>query len=118
MKLNHLDLQVPDVVATAALFEEMLALRIESNRASPAIAILSDGHGFTLVLQRRSDEQPFPEGFHFGFLVDAVDAVRAFRAKAHARGLDVSDVIENGRGTLCYWRVAGLLVEVSRQRPR
>jgi len=118
MKLNHLDLQVRDVVATGALFEEFLGLRIESNRASSAVAILSDGNGFTLVLQRRKGDEPFPDGFHFGFFVEEVEAVRAFHAKARARGLDVSDVIENGRGTLVYWRIDGLLVEVSRPRPR
>jgi hypothetical protein len=38
---------------------------------------------------------------------------------ARARGLDVSNVLENGRGTLAYWRTEdGFLVEVSCHRPR
>lgn len=51
MHLNHLDLHVSDVPKTAALLEELLGLRVVSNRDSKAIAILEDGAGFTLVLQ-------------------------------------------------------------------
>ena len=42
-----------------------------------------------------------------------------FHADARARGLDVSDVIENNRGVLVYCRTwDGLLIEVSWHRPR
>ena len=120
MKLNHLDLQVSDVPRAAALFEELLGLELQSNRASPAIAIMTDGDGFTLVLQRRKGEsETYPEGFHFGFLVPDVETVVAFQAKARGRALDVSDVIENGRGVLLYCRTKdGLLFEVSSHRVR
>ena len=120
MKINHLDLQVADVKESVALFERLLGLTLESNRASPAIAILGDGEGFTLVLQKRkSDEERYPEGFHFGSLVADVDRVHAFHAAARAEGLEVSPVIENGRGTLVYARTPdGLLIEVSHHRPR
>ena len=120
LKLNHLDLQVADVQRSVDLFERLLGLRLRSSRTSPALAVLSDEAGFTLVLQRRKDEAPYPDGFHFGFLVDDPDTVRAFQAEA--RGWDslvVSDVIENGRGVLTYVRTwDGLLLEVSWQRPR
>lgn len=120
MKLNHLDLQVADVRRTAALFEELFGFRHESSRTSPALAILTDGEGFTLVLQRKKNEsETYPEGFHFGFLVPDVETVERFHADARARGLDVSDVIENNRGILVYCRTGeGLLIEVSWHRPR
>ncbi len=121
MKLNHLDLQVSDVQRSVQLFEQLLGLQLQSSRTSPAIAILTDGDGFTLVLQRRKSEtDTYPEGFHFGFLVADVETVRRFQADARALGLvDVSEVIENGRGVLVYVRTwDGLLVEVSCQRPR
>lgn len=120
MKLNHLDLQVADVPRSVDLFERLLGFTLESNRASPAIAILSDREGFTLVLQRRKrDDDGYPEGFHFGCLVDDVEQVRAFHRAAEDLGLEVSPVIENGRGTLVYAKTEdGLLIEVSRQRPR
>jgi catechol 2,3-dioxygenase-like lactoylglutathione lyase family enzyme len=120
MKLNHLDLQVSDVPRTVTLFEELLGLRLESNRGSNALAILTDGEGFTLVVQRRKDEGGgYPDGFHFGFLVSDVEDVRRFHAAARARDLHVSDILENNRGTLVYWRSAdGYLVEVSCHRAR
>jgi catechol 2,3-dioxygenase-like lactoylglutathione lyase family enzyme len=96
VKLNHLDLQVADVQRSVA--------------------------GFTLVLQRRKSAiESYPEGFHFGFLVDDVEAVRGFHARAREAGVvEVSEIIENGRGVLVYLRTwDGLLIEVScpRERP-
>ena len=121
MKLNHLDLQVSDVQRSVCLFEELLGFHLQSSRTSPALAILVGEGGFTLVLQRRKNAaDQYPEGFHFGFLVEDVETVRRFHAAARARAdLDVSDVIENGRGVLVYSRTDdGLLLEVSWHRPR
>jgi len=121
VKLNHLDLQVADVQRSVLLFEQLLGLRLDSSRASPALAILSDGAGFMLVLQRRkNDADAYPDGFHFGFLLDNIEAVRSFHGRAKESGLvEVSEVIENGRGVLVYLRTwDGLLIEVSWQRPR
>jgi len=82
MKLNHLDLQVPDVQRTVGFFEKYFDLELRSSRTSPAIAILSDRQGFVLVIQRRKNEaEAYPEGFHLGFLVDDVESVH----RAHAR---------------------------------
>ena len=115
MKLNHLDLQVSDVPRAATFFEEGFGFHTVSNRRSSAIAILSDGDGFVLVLQRKKREADrYPEGFHVGFLVSDADAVRRFHVTAQQSGLDVSAIIENGRGTLVYCSGPdGILVEVS-----
>jgi catechol 2,3-dioxygenase-like lactoylglutathione lyase family enzyme len=119
MKLNHLDLQVPDVQRTAQFFERYFDFEHGSNRASPAIAILSDRHGLVLVLQKLKDPaQAYPEGFHLGFYVDTEDAVMQFHTRATGDGLDVSEVIRNNRGTMVYCKAPGdLLVEVN-CRPR
>jgi catechol 2,3-dioxygenase-like lactoylglutathione lyase family enzyme len=121
VQLNHLDLQVPDVQRAATFFVTFFAFTRLSNDTSPALAILSDDHGFSLVLQKlRAPDERYPEGFHVGFLVDDVEVVIAFQRKAQDAGLDVSAVIRNARGTLVYCRTPdGLLVEVSvRSRPR
>ena len=120
MRINHLDLQVSDVQATATLLEGLIGLQIVSNRGSSAIAILTDGEGFTLVLQRRQrDDDRYPEGFHFGCLVPDEAKVVDFQGRARAQGLEVSDVQRNGRGVLCYARIGdGILLEVSWHRPR
>jgi catechol 2,3-dioxygenase-like lactoylglutathione lyase family enzyme len=119
MHLNHLDLQVSNVPSTAALLEELLGLRVVSNRDSAAIAILEDGAGFTLVLQRRKHpEERYPEGFHFGCLVGDEQTVVRFHESARGHGLQVSEVQRNGRGVLCYALLCdGILLEVSWHRP-
>jgi catechol 2,3-dioxygenase-like lactoylglutathione lyase family enzyme len=120
MKFNHLDLQVSDVQRTVLFFERHFGLELQSSRTSPALAILGDGHGFVLVLQRKkNDADAYPEGFHVGFLVDDPDTVRRKQADLRDAGADVSDVIENGRGVLAYCRVTdGIMVEIAWHRTR
>ncbi|MFT3768156.1 MAG: VOC family protein [Minicystis sp.] len=118
MQLNHLDLQVPDVIASAAFFERHFRFEVHGNRASPAIAILTGEGGFTLVLQRRRDEDPpYPEGFHIGFLVGDEATVHAKHAEITAAGVESSDVQSNGRGVMFYFKAPGdILIEVSCRR--
>jgi catechol 2,3-dioxygenase-like lactoylglutathione lyase family enzyme len=71
MHLNHVDLQVEDVQASATFFERFFGFTHTSNRGSPAIAILRGGDEATVV--RMHDEL----------------------AASDAR---VSDVQKNGRG--------------------
>ncbi|MCB9736535.1 MAG: VOC family protein [Deltaproteobacteria bacterium] len=117
MTLNHLDLHVPDVAAAVALFTRGFGLTLTSSPRSPALAILVDDVGFTLVLQR-ADAPTYPDGVHVGFLVATPAEVHA--RHAHLAALEQSelgDVHQNGRGTLFYLRgPAGLLVEVSCRR--
>ena len=107
MKLNHLDLQVPDVQLTAAFLETHLGFEMLSSRQSPAIAILNDRHGFVLVLQRRKPEERFPEGFHIGFYLESEAEVLAFWERAEAAGLSPTPIQRNGRGTMTYCRAPG-----------
>jgi catechol 2,3-dioxygenase-like lactoylglutathione lyase family enzyme len=120
MKLNHLDLHVRDVPATTRYFEELFGLTLRTKRDKKALAVLSDGHGFVLVLQRaETPEDRYPEGFHLGFLLPDAESVRALHARAKEAGAVVSDVIENGRGTMIYFSAPeGYRVEVSCQRVR
>lgn len=114
MKLNHLDLQVSDVQALAAFLETHFDLVRLSNDRSPAIAILDDGAGFTLVIQRRSDAHPYPAGFHIGFIHDRAEAVRAHHARLANAAITTSDIDVNARGTRFYLTAPGeILVEVS-----
>ncbi|PTL78797.1 VOC family protein [Vitiosangium sp. GDMCC 1.1324] len=115
MKLNHIDLQVPDVQRTVLFFERYFDFELQSNRASPAIAILSDRQGLVLVLQRlKNKTDAYPEGFHVGFIVDREDLVHGFRERASSDGLEVSEVIRNNRGVMVYCKAPGdFLVEVN-----
>ncbi|NUP09360.1 MAG: VOC family protein [Polyangiaceae bacterium] len=118
MKLNHLDLQVPDVPATAAFFERLYGLEIVSNRNSSAIIILSDREGFVLVLQRLAEGESYPKDFHVGFLVGNPDEVRAQHAKISAAGVESTDVEVNNRGVMFYCKAPGnITVETSWRKP-
>jgi catechol 2,3-dioxygenase-like lactoylglutathione lyase family enzyme len=113
VKLNHLDLQTTDVQALATFFVDHFDLHRRSNDRSPAICILGDEGGFTLVLQAH-DEPRYPDGFHIGFIRDSVASVEAHHARLAAAGLRLSPIDVNNRGTRFYLRGPGeLLVEVS-----
>jgi len=114
MRLNHIDLQVPDVQAAATFFEQWLGFEHRSNRASPAIAILHGEGDFSLVLQRRAEGESYPANFHVGFLLDDEARVLDFHRRAREAQLSISDVQRNNRGTLTYLRGPGeILIEVS-----
>lgn len=118
MLLNHLDLPVSDVPAAAVFLVDHFDLAPVTRIDSPAIVILTDNHGFTLVLQRRSDPaHAFPDGMHLGFIVDDPATVHAHHARLTAAGLAVSAIQRNARGIQCYCRgPSELLVEVSCRR--
>lgn len=120
MQLNHLDLQVADVQANVRFFEAAFGLVLQTNHSSPSFALLDDGHGFVLVLQRCAvDDAHYPPDFHVGFLVDTPEAVHEAHRRITDSGVVPSDIIENGRGVLVYCRApAGFLVEVSCRRKR
>jgi hypothetical protein len=114
MHLNHLDLQVEDVPGLATFLERHFGLTIHGNRTSPAIIILSDNDGFTLVVQRRKHaHEAYPEGFHIGFFVDGEDAVRQHHLRMVADGVSCSDVFVKNRGVMFYLKAPGdITVEV------
>lgn len=115
MKLNHLDLQVADVPAAAAFFAAHFGLTIHGNQRSAAIAILDDGHGFWLVLQRRQREtDAYPEGFHIGFVAADAAEVGCRQAQLAAAGVSCTEVMTNNRGTMFYCRgPSDLVIEIS-----
>ena len=69
MRLNHLDLAVPDVIASRDFFTTFLGFIDHQTLGQGGLAILKDGDGMTLVLSRlrRTGEQAYPDGFHVGF---------------------------------------------------
>ena len=113
MKLNHLDLQVSDVPALTRFLVDHFDLQPLTRLDSPKIAIVTDGHGFTLVIQRCRPGEAYPEGAHIGFLVDDPAEVYARRARIAAAGVAISEVDVNARGTTCYCRAPGdILIEL------
>ncbi|HET9626326.1 MAG TPA: VOC family protein [Kofleriaceae bacterium] len=114
MKLNHLDLQVTDVPALTRFLIDHFDLHALTRLDSPRLAVLGDGAGFTLVLQHRAAPPAGDDGAlgHIGFLVDDPAAVHDRHARLVAAGVAVSPVGSDARGTRCYLRAPGVLIEI------
>lgn len=124
MKLNHLDVQVVDVPAFVRFLVEHFDLSPLTKLDSPKLAIVTDGAGFTLVVQQRAAAGDAPQDAaavpphddallgHIGFLVEHPDEVVVQHARLVAAGVAVSPVDRNARGTRCYLRAHGVLIEV------
>lgn len=90
MRLNHIDLHVPDVAATAEFFTTYLGLVLIETRVNGGLAILSDGGGVELVLSHAvakfgSTDQAESRlvSYHVGFIVEGRDEVdRVYAAMA------------------------------------
>jgi lactoylglutathione lyase len=114
VKLNHLDLQVTDVSAFTQFLVAHFDLQALTRPGSPKLAVLTDGAGFTLVLQHaEAAGDPGATGLgHIGFLVDAPADVHAHHARLRAAGVEISVVSTDARGTRCYLRAHGVLIEI------
>ena len=68
MRLNHLDLPVPDIAATRDFFETWMGFTHDGTLGRDGLAILHDESGLVLVLSRlqRDGAQAFPATFHIG----------------------------------------------------
>jgi catechol-2,3-dioxygenase len=89
MQLNHLNLCVDDLTEARTFFQTCFDFQLLEQKKD-AVAIMADGHGFTLVLSNPrafgNEILPYPEGFHIGFLLDTNDQVdQAYRRLAAAK---------------------------------
>ena len=120
MRLNHLDLHVPDVAAAAEFFILYLGLRHIDARANGGLAILSDGHGLELVLSHAiekfgsTDQSSGLVSYHLGFIVETRAEVDAVYDAMRSGGLALQyEPREMRGGYLFYCHAPGhILVEV------
>lgn len=120
MKLNHLDLHVPDVGATTAFFRRYFGLALIDTRANGGLAILSDGAGLELVLSHAiaafgsvDQSERKTVSYHIGFIVDDRAEVDRVNALMRAEGLAVEPPREMRGVYLFYCHAPGhILVEV------
>lgn len=88
MQLNHLNLCVDDLAEARSFFQNFFDFQFLEQKGE-AVAIMTDSHGFTLVLSNprafKQELAPYPEGFHLGFLLDSSEQVdQAYRRLAAA----------------------------------
>ena len=120
MRLNHLDLHVPDVAATTAFFATYLGLSLIDTRANGGLAILSDGAGLELVLSHAIEKFGSADqsagklvSYHVGFIVDDRAEVDRLFGALRAGSIDVQAPREMRGGYLFYCYAPGhILVEI------
>lgn len=81
MKLNHLNLTVPDVAATRAFFENHFQFRCTDEKGDNMLVVLYGKDDFILTVMsesfNRNSNHIYPDAFHLGFILDTQDEVDA-----------------------------------------
>jgi catechol 2,3-dioxygenase-like lactoylglutathione lyase family enzyme len=116
MRLNHLNLTVPDVDQSRRFFETYFGLRCLMDRGN--IAVLMDESGFVFTLSNfdKATEVHYPGAFHVGFMQDSRERVDEIYARLKTDGFDVKTPKEfHGAWTFYFNAPGGFLVEVGYQ---
>jgi catechol 2,3-dioxygenase-like lactoylglutathione lyase family enzyme len=120
MQLNHLNLCVHDLTEACTFFQNNFDLQL-LERKKDAIAVMSDEHGFTLVLSNPrafgydQELQAYPGGFHIGFIQETSEQVDQAHRRLAAAGIQLSQEPKNMRGSYGFYFTAlnDLLIEIS-----
>lgn len=122
MQLNHLDLSVPDVAATATFFEAAFGFTLLKTKGNAGMAILRGDGGVVVVLTRAAPvdhppQPPYPKTFHIGFLVSSEAEVWTAWERVRSTGIEVPHEPQAVRGSLTFYFHApgGIMVEVGRR---
>lgn len=125
MKLNHLNLTVPDVRETRAFLETYFGLQGTTNpytgeaippgRGGDFINVLFDDAGMVLTLTRATPgtEVRYPESFHIGFGQPSAEHVNEINARLKADGYEVEPPQRaHGSWTFYFRAPGGFVIEV------
>lgn len=119
MRFNHLNLCVPNLDEAQFFFQNLFDFHL-LDRKRDAIAVLTDGEDFTLVLSNPSafgSHEPvsYPTGFHVGFIVDGADVVERIHARLVEAGIEIEHTPRLMRGSYGFYFTAlgRILFEVS-----
>jgi catechol 2,3-dioxygenase-like lactoylglutathione lyase family enzyme len=118
MRLNHLNLTVPDVPATRDLFENHLGFRCIASRGRDTLAVMVDESGFVLTLNNfeKAESVEYPSAFHVGFLQESRAQVDALHARLTAAGFAAEPPREfHGAWTFYFRAPGGFVVEILHQ---
>ena len=118
MQLNHLNLCVNDLTEARSFFQNCFGFQFLEQKGD-AVAIMTDGHGFTLVLSNprafKREVMPYPEDFHVGFLQETPDQVDQMYHRLGEAGVQLSGEPRKMRGSYGFYFTAlnDILFEVS-----
>ncbi len=88
MKLNHLNLTVPDVRQTREFFETYFDFRCVWEAGRDALAVLVDETGFVFTLNNfnKATKIEYPGAFHIGFMQESRQRVDEIYERLKAAG--------------------------------
>jgi catechol 2,3-dioxygenase-like lactoylglutathione lyase family enzyme len=118
MRLNHLNLTVPDVARTREFFETYFGFRCVFERGKNALCVLADDSGFALTLNNfdKETEIHYPGAFHIGFNLESREPVDRMYERLRLAGFDPQPPREfHGAWTFYLRAPGGFLVEVFHQ---
>lgn len=127
MRLNHLDLHVPDVAATGDFFIRHFGLRLVQMRGANGLAILEDEAGLEIVISRPIDKFGGADQvalnastYHIGFILPERSDVDRLHEALLAAGAELSGAPQALRGGWLFYCTAPgrILVEVAWRAPR
>jgi catechol 2,3-dioxygenase-like lactoylglutathione lyase family enzyme len=121
MRLNHIDLYVPDVAATRDFFIRYFALKLRQSRGADGLAILEDDSGLEIVLSHPIENfggadqvRLGVDTYHIGFIqTERADVDRIHHALKSDHAELVGEPRQMRGGYLFYCTAPGrILVEV------
>ena len=118
MRVNHLNLTVPDVRQTREFFETFFGLKCVFDLGRNALAVMIDESGFILTLNNfdKASEVEYPGAFHIGFMQDSRERVDEIYQQLKAGGYEAEPPREfHGAWTFYFRAPGGFLVEVGHQ---
>lgn len=89
MKVNHINLTVSDVPATAKFLETYFGMRDMGGNKGFTVLFDDDNLVLSLMQGKRSVGVTYPETFHIGFGQENEEAVDRMNERLKADGLDV-----------------------------
>jgi catechol 2,3-dioxygenase-like lactoylglutathione lyase family enzyme len=121
MRMNHLNLTVPDVAQSRQFFETYFGLKCVAELGRNALAVLVDETGFVLTLNNfeKATEVQYPGMFHIGFMQESRERVNEINDRLKSGGIEVEAPHElHGAWTFFFRAPGGFLVEVGYQHRR
>ena len=113
MKLNHLNLAVPDVLAMATFLKTYFGMRNGGGNAGFTVLYDDDGLVLSLMKAGRSWGDGYPGTFHIGFFLPTRDQVDEVYQSLIAAGYDVDRPADTGHSYGFYVTApGGVQVEV------
>jgi len=119
MQLNHINLCVNDLTEARTFFQNCFDFQFLEQKGN-AIVVMTDGQGFTLVLSNPQafgykEIQPYPGGFHVGFIQATSDQVDQMHRRLAAAGIQLPHEPKKMRGSYAFYFTAlnDLLFEIS-----